>query len=83
MFFYPFFDDFECRDTEGNLLRAGKRFLTKQSSCNQNSYISLKTSLQIFFPGGNPSIHWNKYLKLWMMVYHGWDGNIYLTTARE
>ena len=33
--------------------------------------------------GGNPSLHWNKYLELWVMVYHGWNGNIYITTARN
>jgi len=33
--------------------------------------------------GGNPSLHWNKYLELWVMVYHGWNGNIYITTSRN
>jgi hypothetical protein len=24
------------------------------------------------YPGGNPSVHWNTYLKKWVMVWHGW-----------
>ncbi|XP_023336347.1 uncharacterized protein LOC111707468 [Eurytemora carolleeae] len=38
---------------------------------------------KVLQPGGNPSLHWNKYLELWVMVYHGWNGNIYITTSRD
>ena len=33
--------------------------------------------------GANPSVHWNKYLELWVMVFHGWEGVIYIATARN
>jgi len=33
--------------------------------------------------GANPSIHWNTYLELWVMVWHGWNGNIYIATASD
>lgn len=34
-------------------------------------------------PGGNPSVHWNTHLEKWVMVYHGWNGNIYITTSED
>ena len=37
----------------------------------------------ISVPGGNPSVHWNTNLSKWVMVYHGWDGNIYITTSED
>jgi len=33
-------------------------------------------------PGGNPSVHWNTYLKKWVMVWHGWSpANIYISVS--
>ena len=33
-------------------------------------------------PGGNPSVHYNTYLKKWVMVWHGWDPPvIYIATS--
>lgn len=31
--------------------------------------------------GGNPSVHFNKFLNKWIMVYHGWNGNIYISSS--
>ena len=31
--------------------------------------------------GGNPSVHWNTYLKSWIMVYGGWDGSLYIASS--
>jgi len=33
--------------------------------------------------GANPSVHWNKHLELWVMVYHSWDGVIYIATSSD
>lgn len=34
-------------------------------------------------PGANPSVHWNTYLNRFVMVWHGWDGKIYISTSEE
>lgn len=26
-------------------------------------------------PGGNPSVHYNTYLKMWVMIWHTWEGH--------
>jgi hypothetical protein len=31
--------------------------------------------------GANPSVHWNNYLNLWVMVYGGWDGAAYISAS--
>ena len=34
--------------------------------------------------GGNPSVHWNTYLKKWVMVWHGWSpASIYLSVSKD
>ena len=34
--------------------------------------------------GGNPSVHWNTYLKKWVMVWHGWSPTrIYLSVSND
>ena len=34
--------------------------------------------------GGNPSVHWNTYLKKWVMVWHGWSPtSIYLSVSKD
>lgn len=32
-------------------------------------------------PGSNPSVHWNEYLNKWIMVWHAWAGDIYLSSS--
>lgn len=34
-------------------------------------------------PGANPAVHWNTYLKKFIMVYHGWDGKIYISASDD
>jgi len=35
-------------------------------------------------PGSNPSVHYNTYLKLWIMVYHGWNPTcIYISSSED
>ncbi len=35
-------------------------------------------------PGGNPSVHWNTYLKKWVMVWHGWSPpKIYVSVSED
>jgi hypothetical protein len=34
--------------------------------------------------GGNPSVHWNTYLKKWVMVWHGWSPpRIYISVSED
>ncbi len=33
--------------------------------------------------GGNPSVHWNTFYEKWVMIYHGWDGGIYITLSSD
>lgn len=33
--------------------------------------------------GANPSVHWNTFYNKWVMVYHGWDGGIYVTLSND
>jgi hypothetical protein len=33
--------------------------------------------------GANPSVHWNTFYNKWFMVYHGWDGGIYVTLSSD
>ena len=33
--------------------------------------------------GANPSVQWNRALDKWTMVWHGWDGNIYLSASSD
>jgi len=32
--------------------------------------------------GENPSIHWNRFLQQWLLVWNGYNGNIYITAAK-
>jgi hypothetical protein len=42
------------------------------------------TKVPGLIPGGNPSVHWNTYLKKWVMVWHGWSPpNIYLSVSED
>ena len=34
-------------------------------------------------PGGNPSVHFNTYLKRWLMVWHTWQGNIVYSSSQN
>jgi len=34
-------------------------------------------------PGANPSVHWNTYLNRWVMVWHSWGGDIYISTSNN
>lgn len=34
-------------------------------------------------PGEHPSLHWNRFIQQWILVYNGYDGNIYITSALE
>jgi hypothetical protein len=34
-------------------------------------------------PGANPSVLWNSYLQKWVMVYHGWDRVIYMSSSND
>jgi len=34
-------------------------------------------------PGGNPSVHFNTYLKAWFMVWHTWDGHIVYASSSD
>jgi hypothetical protein len=34
-------------------------------------------------PGANPSVHWNTFLNRWVMVWHGWDGNLYISASPD
>ena len=31
--------------------------------------------------GEHPSIHWNRFIQQWIIVWNGYDGNIYITSA--
>ena len=33
--------------------------------------------------GANPSVHWNSYLDEWVMVWGGWDGNVYIASSTD
>ena len=33
--------------------------------------------------GANPSVHWNTFYEKWVMTYHGWNGNIYVTLSSD
>lgn len=33
--------------------------------------------------GGNPSVHFNRYLNKWIMVYHSWTGSIYISSSHD
>lgn len=32
-------------------------------------------------PGANPSVHWNDYLEKFIMIWHGWDGKLYISSS--
>ncbi|MBO9591281.1 MAG: hypothetical protein J7599_00140 [Niabella sp.] len=32
-------------------------------------------------PGSNPSVHWNTYLNKFVMIWHGWDGKLYISAS--
>lgn len=34
-------------------------------------------------PGANPSVQWNTLLEKWILVWHGWNGNIYLSSSAD
>ncbi|HIA65858.1 TPA: hypothetical protein EYN98_07320 [Candidatus Poribacteria bacterium] len=34
-------------------------------------------------PGGNPSVHFNTYLKRWLMVWHSWQGDIVYSSSQN
>ncbi|WP_257668899.1 hypothetical protein [Parapedobacter tibetensis] len=34
-------------------------------------------------PGANPSVHWNDYLEKFVMVWHGWDGKLYIAASDD
>jgi hypothetical protein len=33
--------------------------------------------------GANPAVHWNDYLNKFVMVWHGWDGIIYISFSPD
>lgn len=33
--------------------------------------------------GGNPSVHWNTFLKCWVMVYHTWPGSLVMSQSND
>lgn len=33
--------------------------------------------------GANPSVHWNSYLQKWIMVYHGWEQVVYMSSSND
>jgi len=36
------------------------------------------------YPGGNPSVHWNTYLKTYVIVWHGWEPpKVYISTSQD
>ncbi|MCH5686155.1 hypothetical protein LWM68_18980 [Niabella sp. W65] len=34
-------------------------------------------------PGSNPSVHWNTYLNRFVMIWHGWDGKLYISASAD
>lgn len=34
-------------------------------------------------PGANPSVHWNTYLNKFIMVWHGWNGKLYISASDD
>lgn len=34
-------------------------------------------------PGSNPSVHWNTYLNKFVMIWHGWDGKLYISASAD
>src|SRR5690606_24044869 len=34
-------------------------------------------------PGANPAVHWNDFLGKFVMVWHGWDGKIYISASED
>ena len=33
--------------------------------------------------GGNPSVHWNTFLRRWVMVYHNWTGDLLISRSAD
>lgn len=33
--------------------------------------------------GGNPSVHWNTFLQQWVMVWHRWAGDLWISTSGD
>ena len=33
--------------------------------------------------GGNPSVHWNTFLEQWVMVWHRWEGDLWISTSQD
>lgn len=48
-----------------------------------HSLCSLRNNIQGLAraPGANPAIHYNLYLNKWVMVWHGWDNKLYISSS--
>ncbi len=38
---------------------------------------------RVTVPGSNPSVHWNTHLESWVMVWHSWEGDIYISYSPD
>jgi hypothetical protein len=34
-------------------------------------------------PGGNPSVLWNTFLERWLIAWHGWDGQLWISSSSD
>jgi len=68
--------------SEDRLGRPGTWYKYYDGSFSQPGIEGLATRVNnLTINGGNPSVHFNEYLNKYVIVYHGWNGNIYLSTS--
>lgn len=55
-------------------------FLNSRGEFTEPGLEGKESSIEVLksHPGGNPSVHFNTYLKWWLRVWHTWQGdNVY------
>lgn len=70
--------------SEDRLGRPGTWYKYYEGSFSEPGLTGLSSQLDgLVIAGGNPSIHFNEYLNKYVIVYHGWNRNIYLSTSPD
>jgi hypothetical protein len=68
--------------SEDPLGRPGTWYKYHEGSFSQPGLQGLSTKVNgLTIAGANPSVHFNYHLNKYVIVYHGWNGNIYLSTS--
>lgn len=54
----------------------------KGFNSNSSSWVGMRDREGQKLPNGeHPAIHWNRFVKQWMMVWNGYDGRIYISSG--